>query len=176
MYVDSAKKKKKKKQRKKRKKNERANERTNERKSPLSHPTPTAVTTTKTDTPPCTHLDVAIGTHTHVPVGTVQTLRSGEERSVADDVGVGSSGQRAVQIPVVGGFRAIIVIPVVHRGVPEEHIVGVVHLSVGRKEEQITRKGVTVVAVVCLDIVGKTNILPEKTLQTVSKERLTASN
>ena len=110
------------------------------------------MTTAKTDTAPCTDLDVAVGTHTHVPVGTVQTLGSGEERSVADDVGVGSSGQRAIPIPVVGGLRAVVVIPVVHRGVPEEHIVGVVDLSVGRKEEQISRKGVTVVAVVCLDI------------------------
>ena len=104
-----------------------------------------------------------------MPVGTVQTLGSGEERSVADDVGVGSSGQRAIPIPVVGGLRAVVVIPVVHRGVPEEHIVGVVDLSVGRKEEQITKKGVTVVAVVCLDIVGKMNILPEKERENTQK-------
>ena len=96
------------------------------------------MTTTQTDTAPFTDLDVAVGTHTHVPVGTVQTLGAGEERSVADDVGVGSSGQRAIPIPVVGGLRAVVVIPVVHRGVPEEHIVGVVDLSVGGTEEQST--------------------------------------
>ena len=73
-----------------------------------------------------------------MPVGTVQTLGSGEERSVADDVGVGSSGQRAIQIPVVGSLRAVLVAPVVHRGFPEEHIVGVVDLSVGGTEEQST--------------------------------------
>ena len=98
------------------------------------------MTTTQTDTAPFTDLDVAIGTHTHVPVGTVQTLGSGEERSVADDISVGSSGQRAIPIPVVGGLRAVVVIPVVHRGVPEEHIVRVVDLSVGRKRVKSPKK------------------------------------
>ena len=62
----------------------------------------------------------------------------------------------------MGGLRAVVVIPIVHRGVPEEHIVGVVDLSVGRKRVKSQKKGVTVVAFVCLDIVGKPNILPEK--------------
>ena len=77
----------------------------------------------------CTDLDVAVGTHTHVPVGTVETLGSGEEGSVADDVGVGCACQRAVQIPVVGCLCAVFSTPVVHRGFPEEHVVGVFYLD-----------------------------------------------
>ena len=90
-----------------------------------------------------------------MPVGTVEALGSGEEGSVADDVGVGCTGQRAVPIPVVGRPRSVPVFPVVHRGIPEEHIVGVVCLSIEGKEDQIAMEAIAknrayLVEVACL--------------------------
>ena len=92
-----------------------------------------------------------------MPVGTVEALGSGEEGSVADDVGVGCACQRAVPIPVVGRLRAVCTFPIVHRGIPEEHIVGVVCLSIDQKEEHITVENIMdnkayLLRVVCLRI------------------------